>query len=496
VSDWLTRAQELRPDIRDFVDGRWQKRPQGPAFKKYSPRDGTLLYEFHPIDLEGVDAAVSAARRAREDGRWHRQSQQQRKVALLRLADSLEANREDLALRECLDVGKPINDALSIDIPLASSIIRYNAEAIDKLQAAVYSADDSCLSYQLHRPLGVVAAITGWNFPLTLAAQKIGPALAAGNTLVLKPSELTCLSIARLAELAVEAGIPEGVFNVIHGGPAVGNLLARHQDVDLLTFTGSSQTGKKLLVATGESTIKRLLLECGGKAPNIVFEDCPTLDTVAEAVVGRAFWNQGEVCSASSRLLVQESIKDRLLDKVVQKAAELRPGDPLQQGTRFGALVSDGHRTKVLDYIRSGQAEGARVLLKPTVVEPLASGFYVGPVVLGDVKPHYRVAQEEIFGPVLSVLSFRDEEEAIRIANGTRYGLTAIVWTENVGRALRMSHGIRAGEIVVNATPTARGGPALGTIPVGGHRDSGIGVEGGLEGLKSYMSHSAVQVYF
>jgi acyl-CoA reductase-like NAD-dependent aldehyde dehydrogenase len=496
VVDWLARAQELSPDIRDFVEGRWQARDQEAPLRKYSPRDGTLLYEFHPADPEGVDAAITAARRAVNDGRWHRKTLDQRKESLHRLASLLEANREDLALRECLDVGKPINDALNIDIPLASGIIRYNAEAIDKLQAAVYPADSSCLSYQLRRPVGVVAAIIGWNFPVVLAAQKVGPALAAGNSLVLKPSELTCLSVSRLAELAMEAGVPEGVLNVVHGGPAVGDRLARHKDVDLLTFTGSSQTGKKLLVAAGESNMKRLLLECGGKAPNLVFEDCPPLEAVADAVVGRAFWNQGEVCSASSRLLVQESIKDRLLDLVIERTQTLRPEDPLRAEARFGALVSEAHKRKVLAYIASAQADGAQVAFQGTLTAPVAAGFYVPPTILDRVQSHHRVAQEEIFGPVLSVMSFRDEEEAIRLANGTTYGLTATAWTQDAARALRMTQAICAGEVVVNATAEPRGGPGIGSVPVGGLKESGIGVEGGLAGVEAYTSHTAVQIFF
>jgi acyl-CoA reductase-like NAD-dependent aldehyde dehydrogenase len=359
----------------------------------------------------------------------------------------------------------------------------------------VYGVDSSSLSYQARRPLGVVGGIIGWNFPLVLAAEKIAPALAMGNSLVLKPSELTSLSAGRLAQLALEAGVPEGVLNVIHGSPEVGSVLAHHLDVDMITFTGSSRTGKLLLVAAGESNMKRLLLECGGKAPNIVFGDAPDLAAVADGIVARAFWNQGQVCTASSRLLVQEDIKDELLKLVIERAAVLHPGDPLQEQTTFGALVSSGHREKVLGYIASGEREGAQAIYRASAVDPLPGGFYVAPVIFDEVSPVHRVAQEEIFGPVLSVLEFRDEQEAASIANSTIYGLSAILWTKDLGRAHRLSQSIDAGWIVVNATASPTGGPGPGILSIGGNKQSGIGLEGGVEGLKAYTRESAIQIF-
>lgn len=493
--DWVRRAREVNPRICNFVDGRWMSDGSGESIRKYSPRDGGLLYEFRGSCAEEINDAVGAARRAFEDGRWSGLSAQARKDALLRLASSIEQHREELALRECLDVGKPITDALTFDVATAAVTLRYNAEAIEKQHGKVYAVDKASLCYQLRTPIGVVAALVGWNFPLLLAVQKIGSALATGNTLVIKPSELTSLSLARVAELAVQAGVPEGVLNVVHGDAVAGETLARHPDVDLLTFTGSTRTGKRLLIASGESNMKRLILECGGKAPNIVFEDCPPLPAVAESVVARAFWNQGAVCSASSRLLVQESIKEDLLKQVALKAAELTPGDPLKSETTFGALVSNAHKQKVLGYIAGGQREGARMLQQSDCTPPFAGGFYVPPTIFDQVGMHHRLAQEEIFGPVLSVLSFRDEEEAIRIANSTIYGLTAIAWTKDLGRAHRLTHNIRVGSIIVNTTDRPGTGPGEGVVSSGGHKESGIGVEGGLEGLESYMSQTAVQFF-
>lgn len=493
--DWIARARQLKLQVSNFINGRWTGEPGGVPLNKFSARDGTLLCQFGTGQAQEVDEAVANSRRAFEDGRWSKLPVQRRKEVLYRLATLIEQHREELALLESLDVGKPISDALNFDIPASAANIRYSAEGADKLFAKVYGVDQSSLSYELRRPMGVVAGVIGWNFPLLLAVRKIGPALATGNCLVLKPSELTSFSTARVAELALEAGVPEGVLNVIHGGSHIGAALSLHADVDLLTFTGSSQTGKKLLIASGQSNMKRLILECGGKAPNIVFDDCPNFDAVAEAVLKRAFFNQGQVCSAGSRLLVQENIKDKLLPYIVAKCAAWSMGDPLDPRTRFGPMVSRDHREKVLGYIESGKQEGARIAYRCEAKALSEAGFYVPPVIFDEVIPGQKIAQEEIFGPVLSVITFRDEEEAIRVANGTIYGLSGILWTQNLGRAHRVSQGISAGWIVVNATETPTGGITEGALSTGGHKQSGIGTEGGIEGLDAYMSHTVVQLF-
>ncbi len=298
-----------------------------------------------------------------------------------------------------------------------------------------------------------------------------------------------------MAGLALEAGVPQGVCNVIHGDGRVGAALAHHHDVDLLTFTGSTRTGKRLLMAAGQSNMKRLILECGGKAPNVVFADCPALEAVADGIVARAFWNQGEVCTASSRLLVQEDLKDELLSMIVKRTEALALGDPLNPETRFGALVSQEHRKKVLGYIELAEAEGARLLYRSNSRPPCEGGFYVAPAIFDEVTSVHRIAQEEIFGPVLVAMSFRDEEEAIRIANSTVYGLSAILWTKDVGRALRVTSAIDAGWIAVNSTEAPIGGPGVGALPVGGHKQSGIGAEGGLQGLEDFTRRSVVQIF-
>lgn len=493
--EWIRRAQGLEPQVRNFVNGRWIDARGERGLEKYSPRDGRLLYHFSAGGAHDVDEAVAHARAAFADGRWSQMPVQRRKEVLLKLAALLEANREELALLECLDVGKPITEALNFDVPAAAACIRFNAEAADKLYGKVYGVDRANLSFELRRPLGVIGGIVGWNFPLYLAAQKIGPVLATGNCLVLKPSELTCFSAARVAELALEAGVPAGVLNVVHGDADVGAALSRHQDIDLITFTGSTATGKQLVVAAGESNMKRLILECGGKAPNIVFADCLDLDPIADAIVTSAFWNQGQVCVASSRILIQAPIKDALLELIIRKASEVRPGDPLDPVTRFGALVSFAHRRKVQDFIASGIREGARLLYQTPLKAPHEAGFYLAPTIFDEVGPAQQIAQEEIFGPVVSVMSFADEKEAIGLANATRYGLSAILWTRDVGRAHRVAQSLDAGWIVVNATSRVAGGPGEGVLSIGGHKQSGIGTEGGLEGLEAYTRKSAVQLY-
>jgi len=493
--DWISRSRKVIPRVRDFIDGSHQPRAAGTSLEKYSPRDGQLLYEFAAADARVIDQAVTSARRAFEDGRWSALPMQRRKDILQRLASLLEKHHEELALLECMDVGKPISDTLQVDVPASAAAIRYSAEAADKLSGKVYSADRAGLSYQLYRPVGVVASIVGWNFPLALAAGKIGPALATGNCLVLKPSEVTSLSAARVAELAMEAGVPGGVLNVIHGGAEVGNSLAHHRDVDMVSFTGSTVTGKKLLIASGQSNMKRLVLECGGKAPNIVFDDCPDIEAAVEAVVARAFWNQGQVCTASSRLLLHHSLKDDFLRILIGKSAQIRLEDPLSPHAKYGAVVSRSHQQKILAYIRQGTDDGTALFCQSPSQAPFDGGFYVQPTIFDNVSPRQKIAQEEIFGPVLSILCFRTEEEAIRIANSTIYGLSAIVWTKDFGRAHRVCQGINAGWITVNTTGKPQeGGPVDGAMSVGGIKESGFGFEGGLDGLAAYTNQTAVQL--
>lgn len=493
--DWVARSRSLDLQVHNFVDGRRETTTGGKTLEKYSPRDGRLLCRFHAGALPVADRAVRAARSAFEDGRWSNMSLAARKKILYKLASLIDDNRNEFALLESLDVGKPIRAARDFDVPTAAALVRFNAESADKLLSKVYASDPTNHSYQLRRPFGVIAAIIGWNFPLVLAAGKLAPVLATGNSLVLKPSEITSLSATRLAELAQEAGVPDGVLNVVNGDSTVGDALARHADVDLITFTGSTQTGKKLLVAAGQSNMKRVILECGGKAPSIVFEDGPDLESIASAIVERAFWNQGEVCTASSRVLVQDSVKAELLELVIKKTTALIPGDPLDPATNFGAVVSRDHECKIRGYIETGKLEGATAVYQSTAQAPVEGGFYVPPVIFDDVYPEHKIAREEIFGPVLSVLTFSTEKEAIRIANDTSYGLSAVLWTRDLGRAHRLTRRLNVGWVVVNATGKPSGGLPEGVLSVGGQKESGIGVEGGVEGMESYMTQTAVQIF-
>lgn len=492
--DWLDRAQRMPRGVNNFIDGRSFK-GHGKIIEKIGPRDGSMLYQFRSASEQDVAFAVDRAKAAYEDGRWAKMPLHRRKERLYKLANLMEHHADEFALGESLDVGKPIREAREFDVPTAVDTIRHSAEIAEQISGRVYGADERSLSFQLRRPVGVVGAIVGWNFPLLLATGKIGPALAMGNSLVLKPSELSSYSASRLAELVTEAGIPEGVFNVVLGEGPVGAALAYHNNVGLLTFTGSTETGKKLLLASGQSNMKRMILECGGKAPNIVFDDSPNLNAVADAVVARAFWNQGQVCTASSRLLVQESVKESLLPLIVQKASALIPRDPLMPDSTFGAIVSLGHKNKVQSYVAAGKREGARVVHQSDVTAPNEGGFYVSPTIFEAVSEDQKIAQEEIFGPVLSVLSFRSEDEAVRIANGTIYGLSAIIWTKDIARAHRMTQSVDAGWIVVNATDRPMGGPGVGVLSVSGLKQSGQGTEGGAEGMEAYTTSTAVQIF-
>jgi acyl-CoA reductase-like NAD-dependent aldehyde dehydrogenase len=490
--DWHEKARTAELRVCNLVEGD-HKTGRGRLLKKLGPRDGKVLYEFANGTNGDAEAAVASARRSFEDRRWRDYSPARRREILQTWAALINKCAHELALLECLDVGKPISDSLAIDVPTAAANIRFSAEAAETICGDVYEAGRSSLSFELRRPIGVVAAIVGWNFPLVLAAGKVGAALAMGNSLVLKPSEITALSAGKLAQLGLEAGLPEGVLNVLHGDAQVGDALARHGDVNMVSFTGSTATGKKLLLASGHSNMKRLLLECGGKAANIVFDDAPDLDAVVSAVVAKAFWNQGQVCTASSRVLVHAGLIAEFGRALVKKLQGLAVGDPLNSDTRYGPLVSALHRERVAGYVDRAKQDGVRVLFEGSVSEPVAGGYYLGPTVFTDVNARAPIAQDEVFGPVLAISTFRDEEEAIRLANDTMYGLSAIAWTKDLGRAHRLTQGIDVGWMIVNATAEGHGGVSEGLLPVEGHKQSGIGSEGGLEGLRAYTSRTAAQ---
>ncbi|KRB85500.1 hypothetical protein ASE00_01505 [Sphingomonas sp. Root710] len=494
--DWEERAAALSSLISPFIEGEYIDSGSEASFTKYNPADGEVLHQLPEGAQQDVDKAVASARRAFEDRRWQGLPLSERKTILLTLADLIEANSQEIALLDAIEVGKPINDALSIDLPLSVGIVRYCAESVDKIFGQSSFVDDSSLAVVTRSPRGVIAGSIGWNFPTVLAVQKIAPALATGNSLVLKPSELSSLSALRIGELAIEAGVPAGVLNIVPGiGATVGNALALHHDVDMISFTGSSATGKRIMQAAGASNMKRLLLECGGKSANIVFPDFEDLDAVAQGVFGRMFWNQGQVCTAGTRLIVHNSIKARLIDKLAQIIEALRPGHPLDPDANFGPLISKLQMDKVLAYVDHGRSHGASLVYGGRPILEESGGYYVEPTIFDEVTSDMVIAREEIFGPVLSVMGFDTVSEAMRLANATDYGLSATVWTTDVSRMHEVMRSLRVGELSINACPRPSAGAAFGSLPLEPHRQSGFGVESGGQGLLSYTALTSVQIH-
>lgn len=463
--DYEALAVSLEFPSNAFIDGGFRPAKSGKTFTTSNPATGASLAEVAACGKDDVDFAVAKARDAFEDGRWSRLHPGARKEVLQRLAKLMERNRHELAVMESLDSGKPIYDCATVDIPETIHCLRWHAELIDKIYDQVAPSSDDHLALVVREPVGVVGLVLPWNFPLLMLAWKIGPALAAGCSVVVKPAEETSLTALRVAELAMEAGLPAGVLNIVTGsGTEVGEPLGRHPDVDMVSFTGSTATGRRFLTYSGESNLKEVVLEMGGKNPCIVLDDAEDLSVVASHVVQGAFWNMGENCSAASRLIVQKGIKAQLLKLICEQAREWNAGDPLDPSIRIGALVSRAHFEKVAGYLDA--AGDGKVLMGGKTIE----GTHVEPTIVEVTSNAHKLAREEIFGPVLTVIEVASFEEAIRLANDTDYGLAASIFTANGKRALRGARMLRAGTVTVNSF-----GEGDISTPFGGYKRSGFG---------------------
>ena len=479
---WHDKASKLVFKGNLLIDGKRTAAQAGAVFDCVSPIDGKVLSTIARGKAADIHAAVANARTAFDDGRWAKQSPAARKKVLQKWADLIDAHRDELALLETLDMGKPIQYSRSVDVPATSRCIRWYAEAIDKVYDEIAPTAHNALALIAREPMGVIGAIVPWNYPMIMSAWKLGPALAVGNSVVLKPSEKSPLTALRLADLALEAGLPAGVFNVVTGyGHEAGEALALHPDVDAIGFTGSTAVGRKMLAYAAQSNLKRVYNELGGKSANIVFDDFDDLDRAAATAAGCIFFNQGESCNAPSRLLVQDSIADAFEAAVLKHVPSYQPADPLDETTTMGAVVDAGQHKNVMRYIESGKDGGAVCAAGGVTARTETGGFYVQPTVFTGVTNQMQIAREEIFGPVLSIIRFKDEAQAVAIANDSPYGLQAGVWSSNINRAHRVARALKAGTVHVNQYDDDDM-----SVPFGGFKQSGNGRDKSLHALDKY----------
>jgi aminomuconate-semialdehyde/2-hydroxymuconate-6-semialdehyde dehydrogenase len=479
----MTNVQTGVREVGLYINGEYVQASNGATFEVKNPATQEVIAKVSEASPEDVDRACRTARDAFENGPWRTMSVAERCAKLRRMSEIILERKEEIARLDATDVGKPYHSTVHHEVPRAANNIKFFADFVEQQGGEVYPMGEEYLNYTRYEPVGVAALITPWNVPFMLTTWKLGPCLAAGNTAVIKPAEMTPLSVSLLGEIAKEAGIPDGVVNVVHGlGGVVGTALTTHPEVDLVSFTGSTATGKRIM-KSGADTLKKVSFELGGKAANIIFEDA-NLDRAIPVSIHAAFMNSGQVCLAGSRILVQRSILDEFLERFKKAATELKVGDPQNVETKMGPVVSEEHYKKVTSYLEIAKEENAMLICggkRPDLPEYLQDGYYLEPTVYLQENPKSRICQEEIFGPIVTIIPFDTEEEALHIANDTEYGLNGVVWTENLQRAHRISHSVRAGTIWVNCwfVRDLR-------APFGGFKKSGVGREGGHHSMEFF----------